>query len=102
MPGSAIRLRAESLSLTSLGDLYRDLDAYQEALDVYKQAQGIAKQLNDRFLLFYLDLAEGILNRIAGEYCQSKHVRVEYAEQKAKESESAYNLNFLRLGIGNV
>lgn len=86
--------RAESNSLTSLGDLYRDLDAYREALDVYKRAHTIAKQLNDGFLLFYLDLAEGVLNRISGDYAKAK-ISFEAAEKKASETESAYNANLL-------
>ncbi len=90
--------KAESLSLASLGDLYRDLDAYTEALDVYKQAQGIAKQLNDGFLLFYIDVAEGILNRISGNKSKAS-VAFASAEQKAKESESAYNLNLINLEL---
>jgi two-component SAPR family response regulator len=86
--------QAEALSLTSLGDLYRDLDASREALDVYKQAQAIAKQLNDGFLLFYLDLAEGVLNRIAGDQAKAK-VMFESAQVKASESESVYMAHLL-------
>jgi two-component SAPR family response regulator len=78
--------------------LYRDLDANQEALDVYKQANGIAKQLNDGFLLFYLDLAEGVLNRISEDYPKAK-IFFEAAGRKASESESAYNKNLLKLEL---
>jgi LuxR family transcriptional regulator, maltose regulon positive regulatory protein len=84
--------KAESLSLTSLGDLYRDLDAYRESLDVYKKARSIAKQLGDGFLLFYLDLAEGVLNRVARDYPKAK-LSFESAEGKAKDSGSLYNVN---------
>lgn len=84
----------EALSLTSLGDLYRDLDASREALDVYKKAQGIAKQLNDGFLLFYLDLAEGVLNRVSGVMPKAK-IMFASAEQKSLESGSAYTENML-------
>lgn len=86
--------QAEGLSLTSLGDLYRDLDAGQEALDVYRQARAIAKQLNDGFLLFYLDMAEGILNRVLGDPVKAK-ISFESADRKASESESAYNTKLL-------
>jgi len=90
--------RAEGICLTSLGDLYSTLDAYQEALDVYKQAESIAKQLNDGFLLFYLDLAEGVLNRISEDYPKAK-ISFEAAGLKATESESAYNKNLLKLEL---
>jgi LuxR family transcriptional regulator, maltose regulon positive regulatory protein len=86
--------QAEALSLTSLGDLYRDLDATQEAQDVYKQAQVIAKQLNDGFLLFYLDLAEGVLNRLSNNLPKAK-IFFESAGQRASESSSAYTANLL-------
>jgi len=86
--------QAEALSLTSLGDLYRDLDASREALDVYKQAQTHAKQLNDGFLLFYLDLAEGVLNRIEGDLAKAK-LLFESAEESASSSGSAYTSNLL-------
>jgi len=91
-------LRSESVSLTSLGDLYRDLDAYRESLDVYRKAQSIAKQLNDAFLLFYLDLAEGVLNRISGDIVKAKHA-FDSAGKKASENESAYNTNLLESEI---
>ncbi len=64
--------KAESIILTSLGDLYKDLDAYEESLDVYKQAETLAKQTNDNFMLFYLTLAEGILNRIQAHLLRRK------------------------------
>jgi len=88
--------KAESLGLTSLGDLYRDLDANHEALDVYNQANAIAKQLNDGFLLFYLDLAEGILYRISGDPTKA-NLSFDSAAEKAGESESAYNLALVQL-----
>ncbi len=87
--------QAEGLSLSSLGDLYRDLDAFREAVDVYKQAQVIGKQLDDRFLLFYTDLAEGALERISGDLTKAKFL-LESAEKKASESESAYTENLLK------
>ena len=90
--------QAEALSLTSLGDLYRDLDAAQEALNVYKEAQSIAKQLNNGFLLFYLDLAEGVLNRLAGDLPKAK-LMFETAEKKASESESAYMSHLIKAEV---
>jgi two-component SAPR family response regulator len=91
--------KAESILLTSLGDLYKDLDAYEESLDVYKQAEMIVRQTNDQFLLFYLSLAEGILNRIAGEFTKA-NVAFTIANEKAEESQSTYNINLLALERG--
>lgn len=88
--------RAESLSLASLGDLYRDLDANQEALDVYRQANAIARQMDDGYLLFYLDMAEGILYRIAGDYAKADS-SFTTARKKAEDSNSPYNTSLLSL-----
>ncbi len=86
--------KAEALSLTSLGDLYRELESSREALDVYKQAYAIAKQLNDGFLLFYLDLAEGVLNRLSKDFTKAK-LSFESAKKKTSEIKSAYSINLL-------
>ena len=88
--------RSEATSLTSLGDLYRDLDATQEALDIYRQAQSLAIQVNDAFLLFYLDLVEGILNRSAKEYSKAK-LGFEAAQKKVEESNSSHDKQNLNL-----
>ena len=88
--------RAEATSLTSLGDLYRDLDASPEAMDVYRQAKILAKQLNDGFLLFYLDLAEGVLDRISGENAKAK-LLFEDAGKNTSETGSEYNKQLLSL-----
>ncbi len=90
--------RLEAFSLISLGDLYRDLDASREALNVYKQAQPIAQQLADGFLLFYLELSEGILNRLAEDFPKTKHA-FESARGKALESESPYELHLLKMEL---
>ena len=88
--------RAEATSLTSLGDLYRDLDASPEAMDVYRQAKSLAKQLNDGFLLFYLDLVEGVLDRISGDNPKAK-IAFEAAEKRTSETNSEYNVQLLGL-----
>lgn len=84
--------KSESVSLTSLGDLYKDLDAFPESLDVYRQAESIAKQTNDKFLLLYLGIAEGILNRISGDFAKAE-VAFEKVRDQATESQSIHDLN---------
>ena len=88
--------RAEATSLTSLGDLYRDLDASPEAMDVYRQARILAKQLNDSFLLFYLDLAEGVLDRISGDSAKAK-LSLNTAVKSTSETGSEYNRQLVGL-----
>lgn len=88
--------KSESVLLTSLGDLYKDLDAFQESLDVYKKAENIAKQTNDQFLVYYLGLAEGALNRISGEFSKAEAV-FEKIKEQALDSQSANEINQLEL-----
>ena len=93
--------RLEAYGLTSLGDLYRDLEAYREALDVYKQAHDIAKQLGNRFLIFYLDLAEGVLNRIQGKMTRAENL-IEAALDTAKEGDSPYEISLCHLELAGL
>ncbi|MEA4907717.1 MAG: tetratricopeptide repeat protein [Chloroflexi bacterium] len=58
--------RLEAFALSSLGDIYRDLEAGDEALGAYNQAHALAEQINDRFLLFYLNLIEASQYRLQG------------------------------------
>ena len=55
--------RMEAFALTGLGDLYRDLEAYDESMEAYRQAGALAERSEERYLLFYLDLARGVLAR---------------------------------------
>lgn len=84
----------EAVSLSSLGDLYRDLDAFQEAVDIYKKARNISKQIQYSFLLFYLDLAEGVLDRRENDLANAK-LMFESARSKVTDSSSGYNKNLL-------
>ncbi|MGI6741022.1 MAG: tetratricopeptide repeat protein [Brevefilum sp.] len=88
--------QSEGLSLASLGDLYRDLDAFSEAMDVYKQAQAIAKQLNDQFLVFYLDLAESVVSRMSGNL-EKASVLMKDLEARSTGVDSAYKTGLLNL-----
>lgn len=93
--------RTEAFGLTSLGDLYRDMEAYREALDVYKQAHDVAKQLGDRFLISYLDLAEGVLNRIQGNIARAENL-IESALVTAQEGGSPYEINLCQLELAGL
>jgi tetratricopeptide (TPR) repeat protein len=56
----------ESLLLTSLGDLYVDLDEYEAAFQAYDVAAQIAQQVSYQFLTNYLGLAQAHLARLRG------------------------------------
>ncbi len=88
--------RQEAYALTSLGDLYRDLDALDEADDAYKQARGISYHTSDQGLTVYLDLAEAILARLRGRLPQAQQMTYA-AQQKADAGGSLFEQNLARM-----
>ena len=53
--------RIEAFSLASLGDVYFELDLFETAQLIYWDAREICRKIDNRFLLFYLNLAEANL-----------------------------------------
>lgn len=76
--------KLEAYGLTSLGDLYADLDARQPAKQAYEQAYEVARRIQDRYLCFYLDLARVSLARKDGDFDRANHL-LEQAWPKADE-----------------
>jgi DNA-binding SARP family transcriptional activator/tetratricopeptide (TPR) repeat protein len=93
--------RLEAYALTSIGDLYRDLDAAEESQEAYHQARPIALRVNDRFLIFYLDLVEAALSRLLGQPARAERL-VEIAAQAAEKSGSQFQQNLCRLEHGSA
>ncbi len=91
--------RMEAFALTSIGDLYRDLQATHEATDAYRWARLIARQISDRFLLLYLDLSESALARTQGQFYQAVDLLAS-AQSIAAESQSPYEDFLTRLESG--
>lgn len=88
--------RLEAYILASMGDLFRDLEATQEALEAYQQSRLIAIRFSDRFLQYYLELAEAVLawNQKRPEKSQNLFLS---AQRMAEASESQYQINLCRL-----
>ncbi len=76
--------RMAALALSSIGDLYRDLDAPEAAQNAYEKAQEIAERINDRFLLYYLTLAQCSIHRIRHDLHRA-HSLLEYARELNRE-----------------
>lgn len=93
--------RMEAFALASIGDLYRDLGAMMEAMEAYRQARFIANRIADRYLLFYLDLAEVRLARLRNQVTSSRE-QLQRAYASARESGSQYELSLCRLEEGNT
>ena len=75
--------RMEGFALAGLGDLYRDLEAFNEALDAYRQAAALAERSEERYLLFYLELARGVLARRQGRFPTAREL-LQVASQRAQ------------------
>jgi LuxR family maltose regulon positive regulatory protein len=88
--------RLEAFALTSIGDLYRDLDAPQESWEAYQQARQIAQRIKDRYLLYYLNLAEGVLARTQKQMDHAREM-LNVAREMASESGSQGEQNLCRL-----
>jgi LuxR family transcriptional regulator, maltose regulon positive regulatory protein len=96
-------LRLEAYALASIGDLYRDIEAFQEAGDAFQRSRMLGWQLNDRYLIFYLDLAEASMARLQGQVDKAKGM-IRSAQKTAEDSGSRYQeqLCLLERGALNV
>jgi LuxR family maltose regulon positive regulatory protein len=93
--------RIEALALSSIGDLYADLEAPEAALSAYRQARETAQRINYRFLLLYLDLAEAALARSQGELVRARDL-LESAGRHAQQSGSAFEQGLHQLEAGQL
>lgn len=85
----AVNPRLEGYTLTSLGDVFRDLRALKEARQAYTQAEEILCKTNDVSLDVYLTLGKAVLDRIAGEN-ESSLRQINLAYAKSEKSGSKY------------
>ena len=92
-------IRAETFALISLGDLYAALGLFQAAQDAYRQARQAVRKINDRFLVYYLDLVEVGLARARGDLTQA-HQLLTSLEQQYRAGGLSYNqgLYFMEAG----
>jgi two-component SAPR family response regulator len=79
--------RMEGYSLASIGDLYKDLDAYHESLDAYSEAMKIAQSIEDQYLVLYLRLAETRIKILQKQFKQATTL-LDLAFNQAKRSSS--------------
>ncbi len=84
--------RLEGFSLTSLGDLYRDIRALPESRMVFTLAQQVSADLKDQALSVFLPLSVGALERISGDL-QAAGRQLHIALKNAQKSRSNYELN---------
>jgi LuxR family transcriptional regulator, maltose regulon positive regulatory protein len=90
--------RIEAYALTGIGDLFRDLQANFEAAEAYHKAGQIARQVNERVLLVFLDLAEARLDQ------RPSHAEelIDLAARQADSSGSQFEIHLCLLARGEV
>ncbi len=84
--------RLEAYAYTDIGDLYRDLQAVDEAREAYRHAYEIVQRIGERFLLVYLTLAEVSINRIKKDFVHARQ-RLDAAWERARDGGSQYELS---------
>lgn len=84
--------RLEAYALASIGDLYLELDAVQEAREAYLRSREISQRITEGYLLFYLNLAEARLELARGDADRAA-VQLDAARASAAERGSGYELN---------
>jgi len=91
--------RLEGFSLTSLGDLYRDIRALPEARKAYDLAREVSKTVDDQALKVFLTLSDATLERLTGNY-EGANGLVNAAMEIAQKGGSKFEINLCRLEKG--
>jgi LuxR family maltose regulon positive regulatory protein len=91
----------EAYSLASLGDVYSELDAFEAASEVYQRAQEVSSRIEQRFLQFYVQIANAYIHLIKGDLQQAdKHLK--NAKKYLDRSDSMYQEGLFNLYSGHA
>lgn len=91
--------RLEAYALTSIGDLYQELDANQEALEAYRQGREVGQRVQDGYLLFYINLVEARLRQNLNDLGRVREL-LRVAQKMANEFGSQYEQNLCLMEWG--
>lgn len=94
--------RLEAYILTSLGDLYADIQATQDAEDVFEEAQVIARRIGNRHLCFYTNHALAILACQAGDLSRAldlHNLATDHAQEEAFQEQGLLALGSAYLAL---
>ena len=92
-------VRIETLALTSIGDLYADLEAYERAIEVYEQARIIARRLENRHLLLYIDMALAVIAITQDQKDEANNL-IKSAQSYVQEGSSRYENSLYQSVLG--
>ena len=90
--------RMEALISIGLGDLSAELEDFSVALLNYRHAEQVVREMNNRFLLYYLDIAQAILMLLQNK-TNEVHKFVQNAARQLQSGDSLYEqglLDFVR------
>lgn len=93
--------RMQAYVLAGIGDIYADVEAVSAAETAYMQSHHIALQIDDSFLLLYLELALVNIARMRKDFGQA-HTHLQYADQITQDSSSQYERGLYHLAAGNL
>jgi ATP/maltotriose-dependent transcriptional regulator MalT/two-component SAPR family response regulator len=91
--------RIEAYGMASIADLYRELDAQDEASAAYRQAENLAVQINDRFLKLYILLAQARLAGGMKQFSEAKGL-IDKAASMLPHEGAEYERNLILLEKG--
>lgn len=93
--------RLEAYVMASIGDLYQELDATQEAFEAYRQSRDIAQHVHEDYLAFYLNLAESRLALTLDDISRAQELLVS-AQAITEKRGLLYEQNQCRLEWGRL
>ncbi|GAP15340.1 ATP-dependent transcriptional regulator [Longilinea arvoryzae] len=91
--------RAEAYELVSIGDIYHDLDAFEEAAEAYARARTLNIEVNEQNLAVYLDLADAHLAYHLND-SQRSEMLLDQCRLKMTQDESGFQKGHWDLGKG--
>ncbi len=93
--------RVEAFTLTSIGDVYRDLEATEAALGSYRRAYKTAIEIKHQFLCLYLELAHCAVSRLQGNLAEADTCLAKASERIHSDS-SSYEHGLYEYEVGQV
>ncbi len=93
--------RMEASIIIGLGDLYTELEDFNVAQLNYQHAHEIVDRMDDRFLLFYLKIAQANLLFLQKEVKEARQL-ISSAVVMVQSGDSLYEKGMINLGIGRL
>jgi len=93
--------RLEAFIAIGLGDLYAELEDFSIAQSNYRHAEEVAHGMDNRFILFYLIMAQVNL-ALLQKKVEDAHKQIKNAVVKVEANGSIYEKGLLKLGLGRL